>query len=445
MQYLTGYGKASITPDWPIGLLGFGTEKTRISIGCKTDIYAIALAITDPQGDTALIVSLDSAAGDDECLLRPMIREKFGIAEDHVIVTAIHQHSTPNWTEEYKALLSRQVEQAVSRALKDRSPAQMLIAKSQTTGLTFVRNYICNDGSSWGPNYGSKASGIKCHESEADEEMRIVKFEREGKMPILLVNFQAHPLKGAGAQDPYIHGDWPALMRQEVQCALGAHVMYISGAGGNLNSKSFIPEENLAADWIAHGHLAAEAVLAAQQNLRPAKLGKIRTREEILEYPTDHSMDHLVPIARPVYDLYVSDFNEAKKLAATIPELHSVYHAKCIISKSQTPPKKQVNIGVITMGDLAFTAHPYEMFDANGVEVRNGSVGNPNYEPHEQRGNPFPMTVVCTLANGHMGYVPSRLGYINGGYSTDITRFAPGGGERLVADYLRFLNDLYEK
>lgn len=445
MQYLAGYGKASITPDWPIGLLGFGTQKTRVSIGSKTEIYAIALALTDETGDTALIISLDSAAGDDEYLFRPMIEEKFGIPQDHVIVTAIHQHSTPDWTEEYKALLSRQVEQAVSQALKDRAPTQMHIAKTQTTGLTYVRNYICNDGSSYGPNYGSKASGIKCHESEADEEMRLVKFERERKMPILLVNFQAHPLMGAGAQDPYIHGDWPAVMRQQVQSTLGAYVMYVSGAGGNLNSKSYIPEENITADWIAHGHLAAEAVLAAQEKLQPAKLGRIRAREELLEYDSDHSMDHLVPIAQSVYDLYLSDFAEAKRLAATIPELHSVYHAKCIVSKSKTPPKKQVNIGVITMGDLAFTAHPYEMFDANGVEVRNGSVGNPNYEPHEQRENPFPMTVVCTLANGHIGYVPSRLGYINGGYSTDITRFAPGGGERLAADYLRFLNELCEK
>ena len=33
---LVGYGRASISPDWPIGLSGFGTEMKRISIGKLT-------------------------------------------------------------------------------------------------------------------------------------------------------------------------------------------------------------------------------------------------------------------------------------------------------------------------------------------------------------------------------------------------------------------------
>ena len=99
---LVGYGRASISPDWPIGLSGYGTEKKRISIGNKTDIFAIVVAITDTEGDTALIISLDSAGGDDGNVIRLMIEEKFGIAQDHVVVSAIHPHSTPIWTEEYE-------------------------------------------------------------------------------------------------------------------------------------------------------------------------------------------------------------------------------------------------------------------------------------------------------------------------------------------------------
>jgi len=53
------------------------------------------------------------------------------------------------------------------------------------------------------------------------------------------------------------------------------------------------------------------------------------------------------------------------------------------------------------------------------------------------------MTMIATLSNGTYGYIPSRLGYTNGGYSTDITKFAPGSGEQLVGEYLKLLNDLY--
>ena len=165
-EILAGYGAASISPDWPIGLSGFGTESFRISIGNRTDIFSIAVALTDCDGNTAVIVSLDSAAGDEKDHIRNMIYEKFGIPKDHVIVTAIHPHSTPIWTEKYVSLLLTQTEKAVKQALDDRAPAQMYINRKQTTALTFVRNYVCNDGTIWGPNYGDKSSGLKCHESE---------------------------------------------------------------------------------------------------------------------------------------------------------------------------------------------------------------------------------------------------------------------------------------
>ena len=83
------------------------------------------------------------------------------------------------------------------------------------------------------------------------------------------------------------------------------------------------------------------------------------------------------------------------------------------------------------------------MFDTSGMELRSGTVGNENYAAEDQLENPYAMTVICTIANGHLGYVPSLLGYTNGGYSTDIAYLAPGSGEELVGDYLAILNELH--
>ena len=441
-----GYGAASITPDWPVSLLGYGTESFRISIGSRTDIFAICLAITDEEGDTALIISLDSAAGDGDDVLRPMIREKFGIPEDHVITTAIHPHSTPDWTEEYQQFMLRQVEKAVAIALADRAPAEMFVNKRATIALNFVRNYICNDGTVWGPNYGDKSSGLKRHESEADREMRFVKFTRgEKKPPIILVNFQTHPLKGSSGKDPYIHGDWPAIMRQHVAAKLGAQVIYISGAGGNVDSSSAIPGENISTDWIDHGRRAAEVVIKAEETYKPMAMGKIKVRQVDNTYNNDHSMDHLLAEATVVENIRQAEGIAAAHAAAKeYPTLHSGWHAKHIVLKSKSPATRELTIGAITIGDLAFTFHPYEMFDTNGYELREGTVGNPNYKPDEQLPNPYAMTVVCTLGNGHLGYIPSRLGFTNGGYSTDISKLEPGSGERLVGDYLKILNELHD-
>lgn len=446
-EILAGYGAASISPDWPIGLSGFGTESFRISIGNRTDIFVIVLAVTDSEGSTALIISLDSAAGDTDDHIRNRIREKFGIPKDHIIVTAIHPHSTPIWTDAYVELLLSQTEKAVKLALDDRAPAQMYRNKKQTTALNFVRNYVCNDGTIWGPNYGDRSSGLKCHESEADREMRLIKFVRgEKKMPIILVNFQTHPLMGSTGKDPYIHADWPGIMRQHVQAKLGAQVIYISGAGGNLNSASTITEENISVDWLDHGRRAAEVVIKAEDSYVPAATGKIHAMEMTKTYQTDHSMDHLLTEGRIVEEIRIREGIAAAHAAAKeYPTLHSGWHAKYIVLKSQMPPTMDLQIGAVCFGDIAFTWHPYEMFDVNGKELREGTVGNGNYSPEAQYTNPYPMTVVCTLGNGHIGYVPSKLGFTNGGYSTDITKLAPGSGEFLVRDYLGILNGIYSE
>ena len=55
---------------------------------------------------------------------------------------------------------------------------------------------------------------------------------------------------------------------------------------------------------------------------KKANLSLIKTKQVGIEYDTGHSMDHLVAIAHPVYDLYFSNFKAALELSKTIPELH---------------------------------------------------------------------------------------------------------------------------
>ena len=445
-QAYVGFAAANITPDWPIGLQGFGNEKERISTGFKRYIYSMVLAITDAEGETVVIISVD-AGGGGEWLepIRTEVERQFGIPQDHIVTTAIHQHSTPTSETKYKNFVRDETVKAVQAALDDRAPATLMTNKVETTALNFVRHYWTNDDTIYTPNHGSAASGLKCHESDADNEMRLLKFVREGdKQPIVLVNFQTHPLKGTSSTDTGIHADWPGIMREEVEKDLGYHVMYVSGAGGNVDSTSSIKEENISEDWIHHGERAANYVVKAEKSYQEASLGDIRVKMVTNAYETDHTMDHMVDNAKKIKNVW-----DQKGLAAAneelkkYPEFFSVYHAKLVIQKSQLGPTTDLTVGAIAIGDVVFTTHPYEMFDTNGMELRAGTVGNENYLPEEQLENPYSMTIVCTLANGHLGYIPSRMGYTNGGYSTDITKVAPGTGERIVGDVLEIINELY--
>lgn len=443
-----GFGAGDITADWPIGLQGLGNEATRITTETLTHIYIYCVAITDAKDETVLIMSIDAGGGGFCADTNPVIEEKFGIPQDHIILSALHQHSTPYGGDRYDAVVVRGALEAVEQALNDRAPATMQYTTVNTEALSFVRQYIANDpaGSIVGDNYNDpigREYGYKCHESESDKEMRLVKFLREGKKPIIMVNFQAHPHLGAfGANITKQHADWPGIMRDLVAETLDAHCIYFSGAGGNLNSGSRIREENVSKNWRHHGLRAADYVIRAEGTYRDAAMGDLKIKHVTIPYATDHSKDYLLEQATYIHDLRSQDFERAKAEVKNYPELHSIYHASSIVIKAERGATKELTIGAFALGDVVFTYHPYEMFDTNGMELRAGTVGNPNYAPDDQLENPYPMTFLCTLGNGHLGYVPSLLGYTNGGYSTDIAYLAPGSGEQLVSDYLRILQEL---
>ena len=444
-----GFGAGDITPDWPIGLQGLGNEATRIHTEVASRIYIYCVAITDNKDQTALIMSIDAGSGGFHADICPVIEEKLGIPQDRIILSALHQHSTPYGGERYDALVIQGGLEAARQALADRAPATMQLNTVTTEALSFVRQYIANDpaGSIVGDNYNDaigKEYGYKCHESESDKEMRLVKFLREDKKPIVMVNFQAHPHMGAfGPNMTKLHADWPGIMRDLVADVLNAHCIYISGAGGNLNSNSRIASENISKNWKHHGLRAADYVIRAERSYRDAAVSELKFKTLTIPYEANHSQDHLLEEATYIHELRKQDFDRARKEVKNYPNLHSIYHATSIVNKAARGATRELTIGAIALGDVVFTYHPYEMFDTNGMELRSGTVGNPNYEPDEQLENPYPMTFLCTLGNGHLGYVPSRLGYTNGGYSTDIAYLAPGSGERLVGNYLAILNELH--
>jgi len=52
------------------------------------------------------------------------------------------------------------------------------------------------------------------------------------------------------------------------------------------------------------------------------------------------------------------------------------------------------------------------------------------------------MTFVLTCTNERFAYIPSALGFQNGGYSADLCRFAPGTGEQLAMAYIETLKEM---
>lgn len=452
--FMAGYGKVDITPqEQGVPMNGYANSSERLSTGLLSYLYAIAVAVRDADGNTAVVVSVDNAALSENYTteVREWAQKKLDIPKENILVAAIHQHSCPDpsngdfqTSANYRQRMLQGIKDAIAAAVEDLAPAELWINTATTEALSFVRHYWTNDGTLCGDGFGNAASGLVGHESDSDKEMRLVKFTREEKEDIILVNFQGHPHMGTREADTNIHSDWPGVMRDEVAAQLGANCIYFSGAGGNMNSTSRITQENISKDFRDHGKRAASYVVDAESSYTKVESGKVACKEVTLTYETDHSMDHLLMEAKIIADARGRDSQEARELLKEYPQFNSIYHASAVVNKAAAGPTRDITISVITFGDVAITAHPYEMFDTNGMELRSGSVDNENYDADDQLENPYAMTIVSSLANGSHGYIPSRLGYTNGGYSTDITKFAPGTGEQLVGDYLRLLNELHK-
>ena len=440
-DFLAGFGSADITPDWSVPLLGYGTSTDRMSDGVLSHLYSHCLAVRDKDGNTALLITVDSAAISHSASIASKIAQKTGVPVTNIMIGTAHQHSTPDYSADskYKTLMDNGIIASAESAIADLAPAEIYGTTTETKYLTFVRNYFLTNGQPYGDNMGSIPAGEKVdrHESEADNTLQLLKFVRgSDKKDIVVANFQGHPKIGSTIETVYgrerrnkVHADTIGVFRDELTAMLDCNVMYFSGAGGNLNFASRIVKENRFTTMETHGKKLAEYAYKAEDTYVKLETGKVQGLSATKTYGTDKSQEHLYDRAVEFMKIWNKSGQAAAEAALKdFPEFHSVYHGKYVTIKHDLAATRNLNVYAISFGDVGFAGAPVEMFDENGEQIKTNS--------------PFKMTFVTSLTNGTDGYVPSQRGFDNGGYSTDITRYAPGTGEQLASDLVSLLTQM---
>ena len=440
-KLLVGYGRADISPKESVPLRGYGSTSKRMSAQVIDPLDATCLAFTDEAGESVLLFALDLIGASErwEDRYAPAISKATGVPAEHIFGSGSHTHSAPDYTNKekdsiprYLDLLEEQLVAAAVAAMADRKEAEIFATSAKTTGLNFVRRYVLEDGTPAGDNYGHfDQSPIKCHESEVDNQMQFVKFVREGKKDIIMVNFQTHPHRTGGGGKRYdVSADIVGVMRDETEKQLGCDFIYFSGGSGNVNPISRVPEENIYTDHLEHGKAMADVAVSVEGTYKPVSTGAVKVETRTLTCPVNHTLDHRIKDAEYISSNFKATGDrptwtaEAKKLG-----FNSVYQANAIIKRSKGPATMDMVLHAISMGDLAFVNVPYEMFDTNGKQIKDNS--------------PFKVTYVLTCGAGE-GYIPSELGFKNGGYSVDNCWFMPGVGELFANTLLDSLNDLHQ-
>ncbi len=387
-KFSVGFAKIDVTPEISMPMGGYASsaalnQPSRISEGVYSRVYVTCVALTDEVGTTMLLMTCDSlqimnAVANE---LRNNVSEATGVPFENIVLSATHSHSTPtvggSYVEYYNGVV-----QAAKDALADRAPATMEYTSTIVENMTFVRHYVTHTGVVMGSNFKPAGAGVPVsHTTEADKEMRLIRYTREGKDPVLMINWQGHATKASGSGVPthyQISADYVGFFRDYVTENSDCLVAVYIGASGNLNTASRLEDEKDFEDVEEYGAELGKHAVAALENMIPGDTGALQRQTAAVD-----------------------------RLDGTTTE-----------------------IAAIGGGSLGVVAVPFEMFDTTSMAIRKGS--------------PYDTTLVLGCANGYNQYMPTEVCYTYVGcYEVGISPFPMGTAEKVATYYLDMFNSMH--
>ena len=428
---LAGYAKIDITPDYQIGLGGYSNAETRRSVGIAARIYATCIALTDGD-ETILLYTIDNCSCTRAVAerIREVVGAAVGIDGEKIFCAATHSHNAPSMAGYpeagmYMNELLAACAIGAQLALEDRAPAKIMATKKEIQGMNFVRHIELENGviASW--NWRSFNSPPVGFFGPADNQMVLVKFQREEKKDILMVNWQGHPDCSTDIGFNLISPSFVGPMRDTIEAGSGMLVAYFTGADGNMVIESLIPEYKHGLKWRRYGVQMGVLALEAMENMVEVEGTGIATKRSVVDVDVDHSWDHMVPQADEVFALWKATDKPTGDALGQKYDFSSVYQARAIRDRAKMNATMELELNAFRVGGIGFTTGTYEMFAESGIQVKEGS--------------PYDFTFLLT---GNSSYIPSERGFTQRCYEADTGLYARGTAEKLRDEYIRLLKEV---
>ena len=159
------------------------------------------------------------------------------------------------------------------------------------------------------------------------------------------------------------------------------------------------------------GTILAGEVLRTWPRLQPVEPGRI-ARQERERQPAAAASLRDGRCGRPASDRCALAASP-KSNAPSFLEMVQAFKVLDVAARNGRP--QEVEVQVIALGDeIAWVSLPGEIFTELGLAIKQDS--------------PFPHTIIAELANGSIGYIPSRRAYPQGNYEVVSARCARGIG-----------------
>ena len=425
----------------PLGTGLAGYFAPRPAKGVLDPLSLNAIALSDGK-ETALLITVD-ALGMRYMFceeIRALIEEKTGVPADHVILTALHQHTSfvmrPKGgtcalqDKSYISVLYRKFADVAKMAVDDLANATLCVSIAPALKpLSFIRRYRMKDGSiKTNPNGEKYAGQIIGPAGKSDNDVRLLRFMREGKKEIALVNFCTHPDVIGGSR---ISADWPGFVRRFVEEEQDAHCILVNGFQGDVNHINFqlqTKEERFPAgsgyqhsEYMAR--VIADTVNAIWDKGEVKTDGAVRAAQTAIynRTRTDGAEDY--EICKPIYDEFQRTFEVPADAA-----IKDLAYLRRVVEMRTDPIWRRVPVSAIAVGDLAFVGLGGEPFSHYAEAIREGA--------------PDKLVISLTCANGFEGYLPTATAFAEGGYEATASAFTPNLEEQCVGAAVELLKKL---
>lgn len=381
--------KIDITPGNSQNLLGYGARK---STGVHDRIYHRIMALDDGITQFYLVsteIAIISPVEYDRVAAK--INDQLGISPMNLWWTTTHTHSAPEVGKsgldkiflgeryqhevdaEYTALVEKKLIEGIQEARQKLSSARLAV------GWGFSQANINRRAK----DIDGKASLGMDPDGPVDRRIGLLRIDKEDGTPMVLI--ANYPIHGTvmGGENLEISGDAPGIVSEYVEKKIGAPLIFINGAAGNLAPIYSVYPSPMS------GHLGQFRVLLGDKILDANQKISTTTNEVILS-----SGSLIVETPRKPGLGWPSDFDNYTRTTNTGVNMVRL-------------PIRFLKINE----DIAIWSAPLELFCEISNEIRDRS--------------PFPYTFYFGYTNGWLGYLLTESEYKYEGYEPTVSPYTP--------------------
>lgn len=415
-----GFAKIDVTP--PLGSPMAGYFRERLADGILDPIQLVALAVNDGE-NTALIIAADFLGIWDKWAteIRELICKETCVPAEHIAICCLHQHTSvrigynPHLYDvvspgdfhdnTYYEMLYRRFVDVAKMAISDMSEAVMRVGEKETAEpLAFIRRFRTKDGKVITNPSKEEMENVEGPAGEADNMVRVVRFQREGTKDIAVVNFSTHPDVIGKTK---FTADWPGFVRRTTEADIpNTHCIFVNGAEGDSNHINRLTTPKMKQFGYAYsehiGRVITDAVIDIWDKTIAKTASKVSGQIRMTYVPTNTLLMDEVDKYRRLRAEQMAGTYVAKSMeeSADISRV-SALHRQSLF--------QMVPLTVIGIGDVVFVGFGGEPFTQYGIDTRAAAPDK---------------FVICTcITNGNSGYLPTKEAFEEGGYEARSSNF----------------------